>query len=306
MSHIIKTILLFFIFILLAPPTPAQPLATMESNQVTVLFDSPLDFAAQDIIGMYPGIRAELEAALLWRVDLRPTVVLIRDSGRFRQMAGHSSYVAYALPDRQLIVIDYSRMNTGPFTLRITLKHELCHLVLHDQIRTVPLPKWLDEGVAQWTSDGIAEILTGRSGSLLGWAGISGRFYRLDAISKSFPSDEQGLVLAYEQSRLLVEYIIEHYGRNAILNILEAMKNNNAAPEAIEMSLMITSEELERSWLQDRQKWSSLLLFLAGNIYTLLFVAAALLTVAVYVRMMVRKRRFGQDEDDEEQGGFAP
>jgi len=59
------------------------------------------------------------------------------------------------------IVIDSSRMNVNPFTLSVTAKHELAHLLLHHKINRTHLPRWLDEGFAQWASDGISEIITG-------------------------------------------------------------------------------------------------------------------------------------------------
>lgn len=286
--------------IIVTPPVSAQTLSALKSDMVTVLFDKPLEFAAVDVTGMYPGIKKELEAALLWSLDFHPTVVLIGEQERFSQMAGNSAYVAYALPDRQLIVIDYSRMNIRPFTLRITLKHELCHLLLHRHITKVHLPKWLDEGVAQWASDGIGEIMTGRNDSVLRWATLSGRFIRFDALAHHFPGSERDLVLAYEQSKLLVEYIIANFGKNGLLNILEAMKNGREADQAIEMSLMMSMADLEPAWQRNQRSLSTLLAYLAANIYTLVFIGAAFLTFVLYLRVMIRKRRFVDEEEDEE------
>jgi hypothetical protein len=50
-------------------------------------------------------------------------------------------------------------MKTYPFTLTVTLKHELCHLFLHYLIGGGELPRWFNEGIAQWTSGGIAELM---------------------------------------------------------------------------------------------------------------------------------------------------
>ena len=286
--------------IIVTPPLCAQTLSALKSDMVTVLFDKPLEFAAVDVTGMYPGIKKELEAALLWPMDFHPTVVLIGEQERFSQMAGNSAYVAYALPDKQLIVIDYSRMNIRPFTLRITLKHELCHLLLHRHITRVHLPKWLDEGVAQWASDGIGEIMTGRNDSVLRWATLSGRFIRFDALAHHFPGSKRDLVLAYEQSKLLVEYIIANFGKNGLLNILEAMRNGREADQAIEMSLMMSMADLEHAWQRNQRSLSTLLAYLAANIYTLVFIGAAFLTFVLYLRVMIRKRRFVDEEEDEE------
>jgi hypothetical protein len=295
-----KVFFLFFISMILAPPLCAQDLSTTESPLVNVLYDKPLEFAAGDVIGMYPGIKDELEAAMLWPIDFQPTVVLINKQERFSQMAGNSAYVAYALPKKQLIVIDYSRMNIRPFTLRITLKHELCHLLLHRHITKVHLPKWLDEGVAQWASDGISEIMTGRNTSVVRWATLTGRFIRLDALAHHFPGGERDLVLAYEQSKLLVEYIIANFGRNGVLNILEAMKGGHEADQAVAMSLMMSTADLEQAWQRNQRSWSTVLAYLAANIYTIVFICAASLTTVLYIRAVFRRRRYADEEEDED------
>lgn len=297
MAHCKKALLFVFISVIIVPPLYAQNMSVIESPMVNVVYDKPLEFAAQDIIGMYPGIKEELEATLLWPIDFKPTVVLIGNQERFGQMAGNSAYVAYALPDKQLIVIDYSRMNIRPFTLRITLKHELCHLLLHRHITKVHLPKWLDEGVAQWISDGIPEIMPGRKESVLRWATLTGRFIRLGAISNHFPDGERDLILAYEQSKHVVEYIIANFGVNGVLNILTAMKDGHDADQAVTMSLMMSTADLENAWQRKQRSLGTMLAYMAANIYTMVFIFAGFLTIVLYIRLMIRKRRLMDEED---------
>ena len=282
-----------------ALPLSARDMSSIESSLVTVVYEASLDFAADDVIGMYPGVKKELEATLFWPVDFKPAVVLIASEESFSQMAGNSAYVAYALPGKNLMVIDYSRMNIRPFTLRITLKHELCHLLLHRYITRVHLPKWLDEGVAQWISDGIGEIMPGRNDSVLRWATLTGRFLRLDSISHHFPGNERDLILAYEQSKHVVEYIISEYGVNGLLNILAAMKNGHDADQAVAMSLMMSIDDLEMAWRQKQRSPATLLAYVAANIYTVVFILAALLTFVLYLRIMIRKRRLMDEEEEE-------
>jgi hypothetical protein len=292
----ISMFILLFMLITCSPLWSRQ-LAVLESNMVSVYYDEPLSSAAREVAHVYPRVRAELEATM-WRVDFRPTVLLVSDRETFSWMAGSSLFVAYALPEKMLIVIDYSRMNTEPFSLVPTLKHELCHLFLHRSIQKSHLPRWLDEGVCQWASGGFAELITGRRQSALSWAALSGRFIMLDALVRNFPEDEQSLALAYEESRSLVEYIVATFGRNGILNILEAMKNGQGGNDAISMSLGITLEELEKRWQESQRSWTIIISYLVVNLYTILFVCAALLTIAIYIRVLIRKKRFKDEEDD--------
>jgi MFS family permease len=190
-------------------------------------------------------------------------------------------------------------MNTEPFTLGTTLKHELCHLLLSRFIQTTRLPRWLDEGVCQWASGGLAELVTGSRKSVLAWAALSGSFIALNALSLNFPQDEQSLALAYEESRSVVEYIVSRFGKNGILNILDAMKNGQGVTDAVSMSLGMSIWELERQWQGSQRRWTAVIAALVANLYTILFVFGALLTMAVYIRLVIRKRRFKDEEEDD-------
>lgn len=279
-----------------------QELSGVEGAGVRVLYHDPsLEMKAREVIRYYPFIEASLESVFLWEVDFRPDVLLVGDRRDFLQMAGHEAFVAYAVPERQLVVIDCTQMDVRPFTLETTLKHELCHLLLHRHIAGVHLPKWLDEGICQWVSEGIPEIIMSRRGSPLSSAVLTGTLIHLESLSRHFPRDSRGLSLAYEQSRSVVEYIIRTYGVNGMLNILQSMKNGTEADDALEMALMTTRHELEESWHEDLRSWPVLLAYFAGNLYTVLFILGAVLTLVAYIRFLVRKRRYrDQEEQDQE------
>ena len=119
----------------------------IEEKHVTVVFDPSLRSAAQDVADIFPYLRANLEREIEWDLNLIPSVLLMKDRKLFQRMAESSLTVAFAVPARNLIVIDHSRMRVHPFSLEITLKHELCHLLLHHHIRRHNFPRWLDEGV---------------------------------------------------------------------------------------------------------------------------------------------------------------
>ncbi len=291
-----------------AHPGHAQDLSRIEGRDVAVLCESTLVPAAREVIAHYSTLKEELEATFLWEVDFRPVVVLIGQRGAFQQMSGHRSFVAYAVPNKRLIVVDYTRMNEAPFTLEVTLKHELCHLLLHRYMEKTELPKWLDEGIAQWISGGIPEIVTPRRPSMITQAAFAGNLPPLESLVRSFPMDDQRLALAYEQSRSMVEYIIDNYGKNGILNILETMRQGEGYREAILFSLAIPYPELENRWRQDQQSFTAILSYFVLNLYTIIFVMAALLTFFIYIRLLIRKKRLREEAEDEEltpQGPWA-
>jgi hypothetical protein len=290
-------LLVFFLFITPLQMLQAENTEIIQTDQLSVLFEKPLRIAAKEIVDMYPTLKTELEKTLEWTIEFKPTIVLVSDSKKFQEMTGNSLIVAYAVSQKNLIVIDYSKMNTKPFSLGPIIKHELCHLLLHDKIRKVMLPRWLDEGVSQWVSDGIAEIIMSRKGSILDGAVLSNRLLSLSRLDKRFPRDEKSLLLAYEESKSLVEFITQEFGRRGLLDLLKHMEDGDEVDVAILKSFSIPADELQRRWQTHLKKSITWFTYLASNLYGILFFLAALLTVAGFVRMVIKKRRY-EDEDD--------
>ena len=261
---------------------------TIETGDVVVRFERPLSSLARETVRLFPQAREELWALLGWDVLVRPEVVLIRDHGTFEMVARSEMVVAFADSERHLIVIDCSRVGRRSFDFDATFKHELCHLILHAHI-PAGLPRWLDEGVAQWASGGLAEILMDDGTSALREAALAGRLFRFEDLSARFPEDRYGLILAYEQSRSLVEYIAEKYGTSKLRRLLAALENGGTIDDALQKSLGLTVDALEGEWaslLKGRLGW---LVYISNNLYELLFFLAALMTVAAVVRVITKR-----------------
>jgi len=206
---------LFILAALLPGPSYAGE-NTLANERVIVRFDGPLHNPAGEVLRVYPLIQEELLKNLGWKTAFRPEVVLVKDSVSFRRISGSDLVTAIAIPQKDRIVIDYSKMNVRPFTLEATLKHELCHLELHHHIPGGKLPRWLDEGTCQWVTGGLAEIMTYGNRSTLRAATLSGRLISVERLSESFPVDGKDLILAYEESLSIVEYIEKEFGASGV------------------------------------------------------------------------------------------
>ena len=292
-----KKILLAICLLLLLPsPLWGSQQSVIETDAVTVLFEEPMGVAAKEISDIYPPLREEIEGTLGWQLDYRPAVLLIKDRETFQKMAGSALITAFADPGQRLIVIDYSRMAANPSILETTLKHELCHLLLHHHIQSANLPKWLDEGIAQWVSGGMAEIIMNRERFVLNRAVFSGNYIPIRNLARRFPAEQTALLMAYEESRDLTEYINKEFGRNRILDILQCLKEGHTPDEAIQRSLFISLDELELKWLRDLRKRATWFTYLSVHLYQILFFLGALLTVFAFIKALIRKRNY-RDED---------
>ena len=292
-----KKILLLSLFFLAfcSEAFSAENTNIVQTDEVTILFEKRLETAAEETARIYPRVKAEIEKTLTWQLDFRPTVLLTNNRVRFEELTGNSLVVAYAIPRRNLIVIHYSKTSTRPFSLGTVLKHELCHLLLHHHIKKGDLPRWLNEGISQWVSDGMAEILLSRKGSYLSTAVLSKRLIRLERLAVSFPKDEKSLLLAYEQSKSLVDYIGSEFGRNGILNLLQHLKDGYDIDTAVQKSLSMRLYDLERRWHSHLRRKTTWFTYLARNLYGILFFLAAIITVVGFVKLVIKKRRMEEE-----------
>jgi len=293
-----RVLLILFFLLIALPESLLATQAVLQSEEVLVQFEKPLENAAKEVADIYPAVKAELENTFKWRLDFRPTVILIKDSKTFQKIVESGLIVAVAVPQKNLIVIDNSKMNVHPFTLEITLKHELCHLMLHHHISEGNLPKWLNEGIAQWSSGGIAEIIMGESRDILKQASLSGEFISLRGLTDKFPEDERAVLLAYEESKSIVEYIIREFGVSGLLQVLNHLKNGYDVDAAIFKGLSVSFYELENRWHDYLQKRTTWFTYFSNNLYNVLFFLAGLILTYGFIRFLLKKKAYKDEGED--------
>lgn len=299
-SLIVRVIMALGLF---AVPVPAHAGhgSAVETGDLSVRFDEPLENAAVAVATLYPSIRKELEDSVGWPVDFRPTVVLVRETARFQGLVGNPMAAAVAIPRDNLIVIDYSKMNTRPFTVEVTLKHELCHLLLERHIPGDRLPRWLNEGYCQWVTGGMSELLSGNKQANLQRALLANRLIPLSALSSEFPKVGEELILAYEESKSAVDYIKSEFGAEGIHRILRNLKEGHTVEGAVLQGLSVSLSEVEARWYRYLERRVTWFTYVAHNLYEILFFVAALLTVYGSVRLVIARRRRSRRADDEDE-----
>jgi hypothetical protein len=98
-------------------------------------------------------------------------------------------------------------------------------------------------------------------------------------------------MLAYEQSKSVVNYIERQHGKTAILDLLDHLRNDESMETAAIKSLGVSIEKLENDWRAHLESTPGWLVFLADNLYGILFFLAALLTIFGFIRRMRMMRR---------------
>lgn len=121
-------------------------------------------------------------------------------------------------------------------------------------------------------------------------------------LAETFPGNRESLILAYEESRSVIEYISRRYGKEEILEILGRMRNGEALADAIRDVMPVTLAQLEEDWHDDLMERATWFFLVADNVYEILFFLAALITAYAFFALIIRRRvraKMAEDEEDE-------
>jgi tetratricopeptide (TPR) repeat protein len=140
-----------------------------------------------------------------------------------------------------------------PFNWCDALLHELAHAVSY-VLAEGHVPQWLEEGLAFW-AEGVARprdwclVLdhAAQSPELLALADLDGAFVA--------PPGSTQRSLAYAQSSLAFEFLLEHFGWEKVRALLAGAKSSEGWPQALAAALAVSPEELEagyRKYLEER------------------------------------------------------
>jgi len=175
-------------------------------------------------------------------VVLAPTQDLFHSTqpGRAPQWADGTAW-----PSRGWIFLRAPRLRKDPTdTLETVLDHELVHIVLGRAFAGRPVPRWLQEGVAQlmageYTAETTATLASGVLGDNL---------LSLYELSRGFPKDALRANLAYAQSADFVAYIQNQYGQKAVQILIREMANGEAFAPSIRIATGRLVDDLDTEW----------------------------------------------------------
>ena len=131
----------------------------------------------------------------------------------------------------------------------IAVPHELTHLVVH-QATANPfgdLPRWLDEGLAVYMSGELDAEWRGYR-ELVEYLAAYDELMTLQTLSSSFPADSELANQAYAQSGLVVEFIIDHYGKDAMARLLQIFSEGSTYDDALLAALGVDTYGLDNVW----------------------------------------------------------
>ena len=185
------------------------------------------------------------------------SVYLAPDEEAFRELTGGRAPewgAGVALPDRGVLVLPtYASARTMGGDRGRVLRHEWAHLGLHQHLGDRRIPRWLDEGYAEWAG-GWDRTEVWRVRLLL----ASGRAPPLDSLTLEWPRDAASAQAAYLLSATAVEYLVSESGERGLALFLERWREGGSFEEALRSTYGVTSGQLEEDWrkhVKERYGW---------------------------------------------------
>jgi hypothetical protein len=128
------------------------------------------------------------------------------------------------------------------------LAHELGHMVTH-QITFSPygailLPVWLDEGLAMHAEGKPDPYLQ----SWLKKAITQQKLISVRSLSSPFSAIPEEAYISYAESQSLVEFLIQNYGKDKMLYLLNLLKEGNTCDEALTKVYGFNQDGLDKLW----------------------------------------------------------
>jgi len=188
-----------------------------------------------------------------------------------------------AIPSLDRIVMPLFRAPwSGGVSEDRTLRHEWAHLGLHAHLDGLRIPRWFDEGYAQWASGG----WDASSGWRLRVALARGSAPPLQELTLAWPRDRQAAELAYLLSASAVSYLVGESGARGMEVFLDRWEENQSFDRAFRETFGMTPAQFESRWIQHVRRRYGWIIFLSQTAFVW-----GILGVVLLVLFGIRRRR---------------
>ena len=255
-------------------------------SRVTVWYAPGDSLAAEAVLAFLrdqsglPGLPSDLPD--------RVTAVLTHSSSAFDEVTGGRVpewRAGVAIPDLDVLVIPLGegRSIADPDSRRV-LRHEWAHLGLHQSLEGLRIPRWFDEGYAQWASGGWDASGAWRLRVLI----ALGRLPPLDSLTLGWPADAASAGAAYLLAASAVAYLLGDSGERGLEIFLDRWRRGRSFDGALRATFGVTTGQFEDDWrrhVKDRYGW----LFVLSH--SAIFWMALALVLLLMARVRHRRNR---------------
>lgn len=171
-------------------------------------------------------------------------VVLIYSAQTFRTLRAETpDWVAGQFDGKIRVPLPNGQMDVD--TVKQILFHEYTHALVHD-LALNKCPIWFNEGLAEYEGAKHGPrrldqlIAAAKKGQLLAWSQLEEQF------STTLPADS--VALGYQESRSVVQYVVDRYGFWRIRRVLKALADGAVLQDALSQEFHLKVDRLEANW----------------------------------------------------------
>jgi len=204
---------------------------SLASDQVTIFwYEGDLSFV-QDLVDVADEALERLAGEIGVVLEKPVKIYIYASSGDLRNALIYPQEWTggLAFPGYGTVIIGISPDNLA--WGKRAIAHEMGHLVVHQALSGFygHLPVWLDEGLAMDAEGDLRPDLQ----TMLNKAIARDTLFSVRSISSSFPTDPYEARLCYAESYSLVQFLIDTYGSDKILNLLAVLNEGNTYDDAM-------------------------------------------------------------------------
>lgn len=211
-----------------------QVLASLEAAQHTVYADFGIPMSSTEV--------------LLWRSqgEFQRYVTKFSQQGNSEFVAALTLTKLIATRNGPVVLGEEINVFTDPrTTVFSTVAHEYGHVAVRQLSRGRDVPVWFNEGVATSVEGGYDGYLE----RVRSAANVRALLPMNELLQ--WEVDGERAFLAYSQANSMIDYIIVSWGKEAVLNILRRIGNDEPADAAFQSVLGISQQELWRRWARE-------------------------------------------------------
>jgi hypothetical protein len=235
-------------------------------------------------------------------------IILFENSAEFKKATGTNnlSVQGVAFSQENLILINYENIfKQSTSDIQHLLEHEIAHLVMgnyiaHDSAKH--LPRWFNEGIAQWVSEGANELFSASYQNSLQSAFLNKQLIPFASLIYSFPADPSGFILAYAQSLSLVEYLEEQFGEKKLIAFIQLLTQENDFFKAFAQIYNLPFEKVESDWFNTKKRTTYTLDYYFAThinnfIDSLVGITFIIVFITLYIRNRIKKKRVKEPDN---------
>lgn len=252
----------------------------------------------EQVVGLFETTYPEIVNKL--GVDIRSpvSVFLAPTQNIFDQLTGNfipdwGEGVADAT--RGVIILKSPTLSKNENHLPKLIRHELTHIIIGQAVGDPQiLPRWFNEGMAIYCSAD-EEFTTGEA---ISKALISNSVVPLDEIDDVLKFHQAKAQLAYEESFSFTQYLIDEYGLDHIIQLIQECTTGKTFDAAFQEVFGLDLFDVELRWydhIKKEYRWHFLL-----NFETYLWIFILLLFILTFVWIRFRNRRVIKRWEEEE------